>query len=229
MVHKVLKQIIGGRISAQFFNRDLWANFEVAAVLLSAAGKFIFIDWLQQDMWFALAAGGAWVYYIIARIRRSPHLIHSWGFSSHNLKTTFLIVMPVTAAAVAAAVLYGFVSGTVVLHWHMWVIFLLYPAWGIVQQFLLVVLVAGNLDRMSRGTLPRLLIVLPTAVLFSIAHIPVPLLMVVTFFMGCFTSTMYLRYRSVWALGVFHGLFATALYFFVLGQDPLQGFLQAAA
>lgn len=229
MLKKALRALIGGRISAQFFNRDIWANFEVAAVLLSAAGKFIFIDWLQQDMWFALAAGGAWVYYIIARIRRSPHLIHSWGFSSYNLKPTFLIVMPITAAAVGAAVLYGFLSGTVLLHWHMGVIFLLYPAWGVVQQFLLVVLVAGNLDRMSRGKFPRLLIVLPTAVLFSIVHIPVPLLMGVTFFMGCFTSAMYLRYRSVWALGVFHGLFATALYFFVMGQDPLQGFLQAAA
>ncbi|MFW5711866.1 MAG: type II CAAX prenyl endopeptidase Rce1 family protein [bacterium] len=228
MLNKFIKHIIGGRIAAEFFNRDIWANFEVAAVLLSAAGKFIFIDYLQQDMWFALAAGGAWVYYIVARIRRRPQLIHSWGFSSENLKKTFLIVMPVTAAAVAGAAIYGYANETLLLHWHMWIIFLLYPAWGVIQQFLLVVLVAGNLDRMSRSRFPRLLIVLPSAVLFSIVHIPVPLLMAVTFFMGIFTTTMYLRYRSVWALGVFHGLFATALYFFVMGQDPLQGFLQAA-
>ena len=228
MMNRFFKHIIGERVASEFFNRDIWANFEVAAVLLSAAGKFIFIDWLQQDMWFALAAGGAWIYYIVARIRRRPELIHSWGFSSKNLKKTFLIVMPVTAAAVAGAAIYGFVSGALLLHWHMWIIFLLYPAWGVIQQFLLVVLVAGNLDRMSRGKFPRLLIVMPTAVLFAIVHIPVPLLMAVTFFMGIFTTTMYLRYRSVWALGVFHGLFATALYFFVMGQDPLQGFLQAA-
>lgn len=227
MSNKILKHIIGGRISTEFFNRDIWGNFEVAMVLLSAAGKFIFIDWLQQDMWFALAAGGAWVSYIVARIRRRPQLVHSWGFSSVNLKRTFQIVLPVTFLAVGAALVYGLLSGAALFHWHMGVIFLLYPAWGVVQQFLLVVLVAGNLDRMSRGKFPRLLIVLPTAVLFSIVHIPVPLLMVVTFFMGMFTTSMYLRYRSVWALGVFHGLLATALYFFVMGQDPLQGFLQA--
>lgn len=229
MVHKILRGIIGGRISDQFFNRDIWANFEVAAVLVSAAGKFVFIDWLKQDVWFALVAGGAWIGYIIARIRRQPGLIHSWGFSSKNLWQSAVLVTPVTLAAMAGAVVYGITSGQALLHWHMGVIFLLYPAWGVIQQFLLVVLVAGNLDRMSRGRLPRLLIVLPTALLFAIVHIPVPTLMVITFFMGCFTSAMYLRYRSVWALGVFHGLFATALYFFVLGQDPLQGFLQIAA
>ncbi|HKK65564.1 MAG TPA: CPBP family intramembrane glutamic endopeptidase [Clostridia bacterium] len=228
MLKKVLRALIGGPISAQFFNRDIWANFEVAAVLLSAAGKFIFIDWLRQDMWFALAAGGAWLAYIAVRIRRQPHLIHAWGFSSKNLKSTALIVTPVTAAAVAGAVLYGLLSGQALLHWHMWIVLLLYPAWGVVQQFLLVVLVAGNLDRMSRGRLPRLLIVLPTALLFGVVHIPVPILMGITFFMGCFTTAMFLRYRSVWALGVFHGLLATALYYFVLGQDPLNGFLQAA-
>ncbi len=228
MMNRIFKHIVGGRISKEFFNRDVWANYEVIMVLLSAAGKFIFIDWLQKDMWFALIAGGAWVFYIILRIRGRPQLIHSWGFSSKNLKKTFLIVLPVTGLAVTGAVIYGFVSGTVLIHWHMWVIFLLYPAWGVVQQFLLVVLVAGNLDRMSRGKFPRLLIVLPTAALFSIVHIPVPVLMVMTFLMGCFTTAMYLRYRSVWALGVFHGLFATALYFFVMGQDPLQGFLQTA-
>lgn len=229
MLRKALRVLIGGRVSAQFFNRDIWANFEVAAVLLSAAGKFIFIDWLQQDMWFALAAGGAWLAYIAARIRRRPQLIHAWGFSSKNLKPTVLIAAPVTAAAVAGAVLYGLLSGQALLHWHMWIVLLLYPAWGIVQQFLLVVLVAGNLDRMSRGRLPRLLIVLPTALLFGVVHIPIPILMGITFLMGCFTTTMFLRYRSVWALGVFHGLLATVLYYFVLGQDPLQGFLQAAA
>ena len=228
MLKKALRALIGGPISAQFFNRDIWANFEVAAVLLSAAGKFIFIDWLQQDMWFALTAGGAWLVYIAVRIRRHPRLIHAWGFSSKNLRPTVLITAPVTAAALAGAVLYGLLSGQALLHWHMWVVLLLYPAWGVVQQFLLVVLVAGNLDRMSRGRLPRLLIVLPTALLFGVVHIPIPILMGITFFMGCFTTTMFLRYRSVWALGVFHGLLATALYYFVLGQDPLNGFLQAA-
>jgi hypothetical protein len=31
---------------------------------------------------------------------------------------------------------------------------------------------------------------------------------------------VYFRTRNLWALGIFHGWFATGLYFFVLGRDP---------
>jgi hypothetical protein len=223
---EVRHKLWGNRIAEHFFNRDVWVNFELGAVLVLAAGKFVVGDALGQHVLFALAGGGLWIFYILARIHSKPELIHTWGFSSQNLRESMRVVLPVTIAAVAAAVSYGWVSGSALFHWHMGILFLLYPLWGVVQQFLLVVLVAGNVDRITRGTFPRFFIILPTAVLFSLVHIPVPTLMFVTFFMGCFTTTLFLRYRNVWALGIFHGLLATALYYFVLGQDPLQGIIR---
>jgi hypothetical protein len=223
---EVRHRLWGNRIAEHFFNRDVWVNFELAAVLVLAAGKFIVGDALEQHILLALVGGGLWIFYILARIRSKPELLHIWGFSSQNLRESMRVVLPVTIAAVAAAIAYGYLSGSAFVHWHMILLFLLYPLWGTVQQFILVVLVAGNLDRITRSTFPRFFIILPTAVFFSLVHIPVPTLMIVTFFMGCFTTTLFLRYRNVWVLGIFHGLFATALYYFVLGQDPLRGFLQ---
>ena len=215
----------GGGVSSRFFYRDRWANFELAAVLVLAAGKFVIGDLLGLHVWFAVAAGILGIVYIASRLRHTPGLIESWGFSRSNLKVTFAIVIPITALAVAAALWYGLASGKAIFHWHMIPVLLLYPAWGTGQQFLLVVLVAGNLDRITRGHLSRFFVVLCTALLFSLLHIPVPTLMLITFFMGGFTTALFLRYRSIWALGLFHGLFATGIYYFVLGEDPLRGFL----
>ena len=219
-------KIWGSRMTAEFFNRDSWVNFELTAVLLSAAGKFVVGDVFGQKIWFAIAAGILWLSYIAARIRSRPELVEIWGLSSVNIGRSLKLVLPVTAAACAAAILYGLSSEIASIDWHMALLFLLYPLWGTVQQFLLVVLVAGNIDRLSRGRFPRLFIILPTAVLFSLVHYPEATLMIITFFMGCFTTAVFLKYRSIWAIGLFHGLFATVLYYFVLGEDPLRIFLQ---
>ncbi len=219
---------LSGRISRQFFHRDVWANFELIAVLVLAAGKFVIGDVLGAHVWFAAVAGALCILYIIARLRTTPGLFETWGFSGKNLRPSLTVVLPVTIAGVGAALWYGMASGTAVFHWHILPVAILYPAWGLVQQFLLVVLVAGNLDRITRGHLPPAFLILPTGVLFALVHIPVPTLMAVTFAMGCFTTTVFLRYRIIWGLGLFHGLVATAVYYWVLGQDPLRGFLQGA-
>lgn len=216
-------------VTRQFFHRDVWANFELIAVLLLAGGKFVIGDVLGQHVWFAVVGGGLCITYIAVRLHNTPGLTETWGFSRTNLRATLVVVLPVTAAGIAAAVWYGLASGTAVLNWHIVPVFLFYPAWGTVQQFLLVVMVAGNIDRITRGRLPRGFIILPTAILFALVHIPVPVLMAATFLMGGFTTALFLRYRSIWALGLFHGLLATALYYFVLGQDPLRDFLHMAA
>lgn len=222
-------KIWGSRITAHFFNRDAWANIELAAVLLLAASKFVFGDVMEQHVWFALIGGSICILYILLRIRYSPGLIRTWGFSGENLRSSLNFAIPVTLVATAGAVFYGVMSGTALWRWNMSLLLLLYPAWGVVQQYLLVVLTAGNVDRITRGRWPRFFIILPTALLFALVHIPVPVLMGAAFFMGCFTTTLFLHYRDIWGPGIFHGIVATALYYFVLGQDPLQGFLQTGS
>jgi membrane protease YdiL (CAAX protease family) len=89
--------------------------------------------------------------------------------------------------------------------------------WGLVQQFLIVALLAGNLRKHSR--IPQRWIVLLTALVFALAHAASVPLAVAAFFLAAVTTTIYFRTRNMWALGLFHGLFATGLYFLALGQD----------
>jgi hypothetical protein len=103
------------------------------------------------------------------------------------------------------------------MHWHMALIFPLYCAWGLVQQFLIVALVAGNLRKHSR--IPQRWIVLLTALVFAVAHAASVPLIIAAFFLAVVTTTVYFRTRNIWALGLFHGVFATGLYSFALGQD----------
>jgi Type II CAAX prenyl endopeptidase Rce1-like len=83
-----------------------------------------------------------------------------------------------------------------------------YLLWAFLQQFLL-----------QDFFLLRLLRLLPTktgaviaaAVLFSSAHIPNPLLIVVTLLWGAATCALFLRYRDLYSLGIAHGILGICL------------------
>ncbi len=83
-----------------------------------------------------------------------------------------------------------------------------YTIWSFVQQFLLQCFV-----------LLRLLRILPTqrsaiiaaAGLFAIAHLPNPLLTVITLVWGFAACSIFLRYRNLYTLGVMHAVFGISL------------------
>jgi membrane protease YdiL (CAAX protease family) len=97
---------------------------------------------------------------------------------------------------------------------------LLYPVWGVIQQFLIVGLVAGNLSDYGGSPLGRAGIVFVTAVLFSAVHFPVLLLVAGTFLLATVYTVVYLQTRNLWVLGLYHGWLGGFFYFFVLGRDP---------
>jgi hypothetical protein len=124
-------------------------------------------------------------------------------------------IMLLTAFGFAA---YGKFTGSMMLNRHILLICLLYPIWGLVQQFLIVALLAGNMKKHSR--IPEAGIVLLTALIFAGVHAPSIPLIGAAFILALVTTTVYFRERNLWALGIFHGWFATGLYFLVLGRDP---------
>ena len=82
---------------------------------------------------------------------------------------------------------------------HMWG----YVIWAFLQQFVL-----------QDFFLLRLLRIMPTprsavltaATLFALAHLPNPLLTVATLIWGVAACTIFLRYRSLYSLGLMHGI-----------------------
>jgi membrane protease YdiL (CAAX protease family) len=45
-------------------------------------------------------------------------------------------------------------------------------------------------------------------------------LMLTTFGLGLVYIPLYLRYRNLWPLGLYHGWLGTLFYLWVLGRDP---------
>jgi membrane protease YdiL (CAAX protease family) len=101
-------------------------------------------------------------------------------------------------------------------------VLLLYPLWGVIQQFLVVGLVAGNLRDYEGWRLHPAAVTGSTAVLFSAVHWPARLLVAGTFVLAVVYVIVFLRHRNLWVLGLYHGWIGGFFYFFVLGRDPWQ-------
>jgi hypothetical protein len=82
---------------------------------------------------------------------------------------------------------------------HMWG----YVIWAFMQQF---VLQDFFLLRLLRVLPSRKLAVIIAASLFAAAHIPNPLLFVLTLVWGLAACTIFLKYRNLYVLGLAHGI-----------------------
>ena len=102
---------------------------------------------------------------------------------------------------------------------------ILYPAWGLVQQFLVQSMVTSNLSDAS-GWLGSPYAVTPiSASLFGGVHVPSWKLTAATFVMGLVFTPLYLRHENLWPLGLYHGWLGVLFYQWVLERNPLKRML----
>lgn len=193
---------------------------EIGAVALTGIGKFIFVDLLPYKFWYITVAVIVWIIYIVVRKSMTQEILSYWGFSSHNFKKLFLVLLPVVIIITLAFVLYAYMHNTLTINWHILLILFIYPLWGTIQQFLMISLVAGNLRDLRSIHLNDVMIILITAVLFSSVHFPSLMLVMATFILALVYTPLFLKYRNVWPLGIYHGWLAGFFYFFVLNRDP---------
>jgi hypothetical protein len=191
--------------------------------------------------WFALAAAGAtagvnlavpggwptaafvavacvfWAAFAVFRARRDPAVVRDWGFRTDNLAGPAVASAVVFAAAAAAFAAYADRQGTLRFPAHAVLLLLLYPVYGVVQQFLALGVVVGNLDRV-RG-LRRGLVVPAGAAVFAAAHAFDWRLAAATFLLQLVVIPLYLWRRNLWAYGVLHGWLGAVFWLWVLGRD----------
>ncbi len=192
----------------------------MSAVILTAAGKFVFIDYLNWRFAFAATVIVAWSVYIIFRSRNEKEILIYWGFRTDNFTLVVRKILPVGALSVIAFFAIGFYQNTINITWHIIPILILYPIWGVIQQFLLIALMVGNMRDLKGKHLNNSAIILFSALLFSSIHYPFVWLMIGTFFLAIFYGFIYLREKNIYALGLFHGWLAGLFYYTVVGRDP---------
>ena len=196
--------------------------FEMIAVVLTAIGKFIFMDYLNWRLLFVIVAIIGWAVYIIYRKKQDKNILRYWGFRTDNFKETIKIVLPFGIVSIVTFFVIGYFQNTIIWTWHIIPILITYPIWGSIQQFLTIGLVAGNLKDLKSKQLNRLSIIVITACLFSIVHFPSIWLMIGTFILALFYGYVYLKMKNIYVLGLFHGWLGALFYYTVVNRDPFQ-------
>jgi hypothetical protein len=92
-----------------------------------------------------------------------------------------------------------------------------YLAWGLLQQYLLNAFLLDRLLEFSAGRFAPF----AAAALFSLVHLPNWFLMAVTLVLGYVCTRVYLRFRSLYVLGLAHGLVGFCLFLSV--PDSISG------
>jgi membrane protease YdiL (CAAX protease family) len=193
---------------------------EIIGVTITGIGKFIFMDALNWRLPYILTAIVGWTSYTIYRNIKTKGILKYWGFRTDNLKEVTVKLLPFGILSVVTFFVVGYFQHTINLTWHIIPILLLYPLWGIIQQFLMIGLVAGNLSDLKSITINKYLIILITAVLFSLVHYPNIWLVIGTFILALLYGFIYLKSRNVYVLGIFHGWLGGLFYYTIVNRDP---------
>ncbi len=193
-------------------------RIELSAVIATGLLHIVFQGLGLKGVFIALASV-SWVSYIGWRVRQDPGLWKQWGFRTDNLNAS--LVWPTVAFVLAMMSMATFAirSGNELWNGHIIVLLLLYPIWGVLQQFLVQALGVANIQRLF-PSVSLSWAVLIGACLFSVVHYPEGWLMLATWVMGLVFIPCYLRHRNLWVLGVYHGWLGTFFYLWVLNQDP---------
>ena len=193
---------------------------ETGSVIVTGILHLIFVGVLNAKAVFIAVALIGWSGYIAVRVRNDRRLLEVWGFRCANIRSTFIISSFATAIGILAMAVIALTQKSLSFHWHILPLLLLYPIWGVIQQFLVQALVAGNLSRSSGMIGSASFVTIVSAALFALVHMPDLKLAIGTFCLGLAFTPIYLRWRNLWPLGIYHGWLGVLAYFWVLHRDP---------
>jgi membrane protease YdiL (CAAX protease family) len=180
-----------------------------ALVELAVAYGFIeAAEWTETTVKLVLSLiAAAWILFCVFRRRPSVRAV---GLSFPSFRS--MLVTIGSAAVLSLTILIGgWLAGTWDPRHPTWPPLQnpdLYAVWALLQQFMLQVFFYLRVESIVRSS--RLAVVV-TALLFAIAHVPNPFLMVATLIGGLFFCECFRRYRNLYPLAVAHALLGYAL------------------
>jgi hypothetical protein len=160
-----------------------------------------------------------WTGFVIVRACQDRNNFRTWGFCAENLGQATALSAAVFVILAALMGAYAFFNGTLRFPLHTLLLFLVYPIWGVIQQFLALGIVVTNLERLKPLQAHKALLVLLSAILFGLVHVYDARLVAGTFFLELWLVLLFLKYRTIWPLGVLHGWLGGLFYLWVLNRD----------
>jgi len=192
---------------------------EVIAVFITGILKFIFLNILQMRAIYIISICLCWFLYVYFKYRSNPKILEYWGFRSENFKSSVIFILPFTIFSIIVFTLYAILKNTDIFNIHILPIFILYPLWGLIQQFIMIGIIFQTLKNSRKIKLTENQTIMIICSIFSIVHFPYLWLMIFTFFMEYLFVKVFLKYRNIWAIGLHHGWIATFLLFYGQNRD----------
>jgi membrane protease YdiL (CAAX protease family) len=183
------------------------------------AGLSLLLRMLGATAFFVAGAVLFWTAFVILHTWRDRRILRTWGFRTENLRPATLAALVLFLLATSSFALLALWKGTLHLPWNLLPQFFIYPVWGVIQQFLILAIFAGNLEHLALLRTRRVALILVTAAVFGAVHLYDPRLAAATFALELVVVPIYLRYRNLWPLGVLHGWLGALFYAWVLDRD----------
>jgi membrane protease YdiL (CAAX protease family) len=184
------------RAMERSFRRDLFELFVgyglILVVIWTPNPPQRILYWIT----FAFIAVSAW----LARRHHETHGLGLRGLAPSlwivgAAIVVFAAALPIARAAGTLHPLYGVIPLGIHLAG--------YAVWALMQQFILQIYVLLRLLRMGLGRTPAVAL---SALLFGVAHIPNPVLIVLTLIWGTISCLLFLRYRNLYTIAVAHAV-----------------------
>jgi hypothetical protein len=205
-----------GPIGSAGLGRPDWVALAGAAATVAA---HLILQAAGPNPFFIGGACLFWTAFIIVRARHDRGCFRRWGFRADNLLAASVVPALLLILVAAGFAVYAHWHGTLRFPPHALLLLLIYPLWGLVQQFLALGVVVSNLERLPVLGGRKALLVLAGAALFGLIHAPDRLVMAGTFLLELLLVPLYLRHRNLWPLGVLHGWLGALFYLWALGRD----------
>jgi membrane protease YdiL (CAAX protease family) len=201
------------------------STYELGAILVAGVAHILteLFQSAQVASLFNVAVSIAFLGYVLLRILLVENQHRDWGMRMDNFFPALRIQSAFVIPAVIGIVIYGLIFGSLRLPASFWLTMVLYPVWGIAQQFALQNLIARNLSGIFSNAI---VLALVASLLFCGAHIPRLPLVVLTLVAGFFFTLLYRREPNIWAVGIVHGLLGALIFYVVLQEDPGGAILQ---
>ena len=177
------------------------------------------MDWLNWSVFYIPGIVLFWLAYILFRVNSNREIIILWGFKKAYFKQSMLSLAPLIFLTGIVSVLYSIINESLTFSWTFILVLLLYPFWGLIQQFMMLGIVSQSLEGLTEGKMNRVLLIFLVSALFSLVHYPSPFLMIFTFFLEVVFTLVYLKWRNLWAIGFAHGWIGTLILYYVLDRN----------
>lgn len=193
---------------------------EVSVIFTGGIFYVIFRKYLAFNAWFILPLFVLLVIYVILESKYGDRNFKYFGVRTDNLlestKLNLIVLGPILLGLSVYAWIYGINNPL-----HFFYAILLYPIWGLIQQFIFQGMFLSACKKIGMGYFSIIL----AAFVYCMVHHPSVFMMKMTAIGGLLFSFIFYFRPNIIPIGIFHGVFGAFLYYVLRDKDPFEKFL----